>query len=361
MEYTRKLIPRRLVALKTRSSIPQHPDYDQPDQDSFSDRHSRYVGYRATKGERLRATVARHVPSAESLKERRRRSQDAAMDFARSFRDRSWLVRAGCAGAALLLFAFLIASSHSPASPPTLAGSGNSTAATTSPSQSPTDAASSAVASSAAPAAPSGITPASPSTVHAVTSAPADKSTASTPTSHPSSKPTAPSLTAPTTSKSQTSTSSKSSTTTQPSTATTTTTTPSSATSTSPAVSSVLGCWHAAVRCAGGLIYTVGGPALVWARAIGVTSYHDIAIGTSVPQALETLGAPMSVAALKSFIGGSSFLSPLVQSQPVDDSCAYYPAARARNTRAFQLCFDSAQDLVTKAIISTSGGVSSGS
>lgn len=67
----------------------------------------------------------------------------------------------------------------------------------------------------------------------------------------------------------------------------------------------------------------------------------------------------MSVAALKSFIGGSSALSTLVQSQPVDDSCAYYLAARNRTTRAFQLCFNGAENLVAKAIISTSGSASS--
>lgn len=92
-----------------------------------------------------------------------------------------------------------------------------------------------------------------------------------------------------------------------------------------------------------------------------IASYRALANGTSVAQTIQTLGNPMSVAALKSFIGGSALLSQLVQSQPVDDSCAYYLSTRDRTTRAYQLCFNSAQDLVAKAIISTSGGASSAS
>jgi hypothetical protein len=117
----------------------------------------------------------------------------------------------------------------------------------------------------------------------------------------------------------------------------------------------VPGCSQSAIRCDGGLIYTFHGASLAKASAIDIASYRALASATSLATAIQSFGKPMSVAALKSFLGGSSFLSILIKSQPVNDSCAYYLQTANRTTRAFQLCFNQGQSLVSKAIISTSG------
>lgn len=356
MEYARKLIARRLVSFRTRSLIPTRP----------SQASRRYHRRGAPVVERLRASVIRRVPSAEDLKHRRRGLQHSAGQFARNFRSRNWLIRAGCAGGAVLLFVFLIASSHSPLAPANLlAGPGHATGANT------LTGPAAAVSAQATPAPIVGAgAPATPSAsasrkAHSATAPPGGSSVTTT-RSHASSSLGVASHNATTTAPHSSTTSSQpTATSTTPSTATSTTPATSTTTSTTSTAtaggSSVPGCAQSAIRCNGGLVYTFHGSALASAPAISITAYHALAKGTDVAQTIQTLGNPMSVAALKAFIGGSSFLSELTKSQPTDDSCAYYLAARDRAARAYQLCFDSAQDLVGKAIISTSGSASSSS
>src|ERR1700733_1346702 len=105
MEHARRLISRRLVAFRIRSLIPERPSYG---------RRNRRGARGTSLGEHLRRFVAFRAPNVERLKERRARLRYSSGEFAQHFREPHTLIRAGCAVAAVLLFIFLISSSHSP-------------------------------------------------------------------------------------------------------------------------------------------------------------------------------------------------------------------------------------------------------
>jgi hypothetical protein len=120
-------------------------------------------------------------------------------------------------------------------------------------------------------------------------------------------------------------------------------------------------CSSGAVGCGGGLIFGDGPTTLATAPAIGLGAYQGVATGaTTLSQVVARFGAPLSTGAVRNFIGAGAYAG-LVGAQPSGASCAYYLDSSLRTTRAFQLCFNSAHELTQKAVISTSGGGSSGS
>lgn len=71
-------------------------------------------------------------------------------------------------------------------------------------------------------------------------------------------------------------------------------------------------------------------------------------------EVLNQLGDPDSRGTLRALLG-SGWRPALASDQAIGTSCAYYLSSADRSGRAFQLCFNSAQNLVEKAVISTSG------
>jgi hypothetical protein len=305
--------------------------------------------------DRVRASIALGAARRGDFHNRRRELRYAAGDFSHSVRNRNWLIRAACAIGAIGLMFLLFSSSGSPSNPgQTLRGgappasstsnNGAQSAVTATPAQpaasAPTSsgrtathkarhrrAAAHHIRATTAPAAPVTHTP----QTTAAPTAPASHAAPHT-TSTPS-KPT-PKHSTPTPSK------------------------PASPPSTKPAANP---CTSGAVGCGGGLIFGDGPTTLATAPAIGLGAYQGAATAaTTLSQVVARFGAPLSTGAVRNFIGAGAYAG-LVGAQPSGDSCAYYLDSSLRTTRAFQLCFNSAHELTEKAVISTSGGGSSGS
>ena len=301
---------------------------------------------------RVRAAIPVPHLHAHGFGHRRHRARDTAMELRFKLRNRGWVMRLACAGAAIALLALLISSHDSPSQPQALQSTGDSasasqgTTATPATRATPSPSGKRHVASkphharpaAATPHHQSQVAPRSTTTHPSTTSAPQSTPTSSTPsttthpapsTQHPSSAPT--------------------------------TTTPKHSTSTQPkqknptAGSGANPCSSAGVTCQGGLIFGEGAATIATAPAIGIGAYQNLAVpSTTLSQVITRFGAPLSSSALKSFIGPGSY-SSLVGAQPSGESCAYYLDSANRAARAFQLCFNDAHALAAKAIISTSG------
>lgn len=94
------------------------------------------------------------------------------------------------------------------------------------------------------------------------------------------------------------------------------------------------------------------------APAISRHDYQSLALQSTFADVTQLFGAPLSRADLKQFLSVSS-LAPLIQSQPLGESCAYYLDGANRAGRAFQLCFGKSLALTEKAILTTSAGSAS--
>jgi O-antigen/teichoic acid export membrane protein len=314
---------------------------------------------------RIRAAVPTPRLHVHAFTHPRHRAHEAAADFSRKVRNRSWLLRIGCAVAAIALMLLLISGHGSPNSQPdAFRANGASGSASTSDAASQDNLAAPAVPASPAARAKRHVSTAA-RTHHTVPAAhhptPVVRPSAAT---HPSASPAAtgaPAITTPTSGSHPSSSSHHQS---------NSHTTPAAKqpapskpkqTSTPTARSGANPCSATGVTCQGGLIFGAGTATIATAPAIGIGDYQNLGVGSiTLSQVISRFGAPLSAGALKSFIGAGSY-SSLVGAQPSGDSCAYYLDSADRASRAFQLCFNGSRALAAKAIISTSGAGSSGS
>lgn len=116
------------------------------------------------------------------------------------------------------------------------------------------------------------------------------------------------------------------------------------------------GCAITGITCQGGLIYHHDGGDLASGAAIPISAFRALALSDHVTlgQVEIEFGLPDSRATLRAFLG-TGWSTALSADQPEQASCAYYLNSAARASRAFQLCFNAAQRLVEKTIISISG------
>jgi O-antigen/teichoic acid export membrane protein len=313
---------------------------------------------------RMRTAIRVPHPHIGGFGHPRQRASEVAADLTRKVRNRSWLLRIGCACAAIALFALLI-SGH---------GSPNSQPQAFHPSGTPSTASASDTGSQGNVATPAAPATSAPTGKHHVAArhhrarqvAPAAHHQARvvhpSPSTHPATTPA--STSAPTSSAPSNSSHTAPSAQHHSSTPTTPApkhSTPSQPKPTSKPTTSANPCSASGVTCQGGLIFGDGTATIATAPAIGIGAYQNLGVGNStLSHVITSFGAPLSSSALKSFIGAGSY-SSLIGAQPSGDSCAYYLDSGDRASRAFQLCFNAAHNLAAKAIISTSGAGSSGS
>lgn len=307
---------------------------------------------------RIRASIHVPRPHGHAGGHRRHRAREAAWDLRLRVRNRGWVLRIACAGAAIALLLLLISSHNSPSQPQALQSNGSSASASSSDTASQGTIATPATQASRSSSGKRHVQsnahrakPAAPAAHHATHVARPSTTT------HPSTttgSPTAPTSSTPTTTthpdpgpQHQTTTP----TTSTPKQSPTRPKQPSKPTSGSGANP----CSASGVTCQGGLISGEGAATIATAPAIGIGAYENQGVGsTTLSQVISRFGAPLSSSALKTFIGPGSY-SSLIGAQPPGDSCAYYLDSADRASRAFQLCFSSSHSLAAKAIISTSG------
>lgn len=331
MDYARRLLADRSRLLASRLSI---------------SRHRRLVS-RPPVGERLRASISHRSPSTEAWHIRAYRARVSAAKFGQQVRERSWLVRAGCAAAAILLLVVVLSISNSTkpnvplmtaaARPQSSAGplpqtarktgSGAVTGSKTSPgstahkSSHPLSAAGLATkaATPSNPVIPS--TPAAAAPAHTVTVYQPTQPitvTRTTTTPHPaSSRPTATSVTTKPVAK--------------PLSTRSTTTTHTKQLRTTTTVSRPTG------RLTPGVMTS--------------TAYDALTVNESMMAAITRKFGSTATPAQLQRVFGANWLQTFLQYQIPGESCVYYLVKDVPQKSAIQLCFNSSKVLVNKQLI----------